>query len=65
MLAAILERAAAPIPADVPPCNEIFVIASAVDGIEPGVYRFRPPDGFELVRAGSFRWSRAAKRERY
>jgi hypothetical protein len=31
-LAAILERAAAPIPADVPPCNEIFVIANAVEG---------------------------------
>jgi SagB-type dehydrogenase family enzyme len=55
MLAAILERAAAPIPVDVPPANEIFVIANAVEGIEPGVYRFRPPDGFELVRAGSFR----------
>ncbi len=55
MLAAILERTAAPIPLDVPPCNEIFVIANAVEGIEPGVYRFRPPDGFELVRAGSFR----------
>lgn len=55
MLAAILEHAAAPIPADVPPCNEIFVIANAVEGIEPGVYRFTPPDGFELVRAGSFR----------
>jgi SagB-type dehydrogenase family enzyme len=54
-LAAILERTAAPIPADVPPCNEIFVIANAVEGIEPGVYRFRPLDGFELVRAGSFR----------
>jgi SagB-type dehydrogenase family enzyme len=54
-LAAILERASAPIPADVPPCNEIFVIANAVEGITPGVYRFRSPDGFELVRAGSFR----------
>jgi Nitroreductase family len=54
-LVAILERAAAPIAADVPPCNEIFVIANAVEGIEPGVYGFTPPDGFELVRAGSFR----------
>jgi SagB-type dehydrogenase family enzyme len=54
-LAAILDHAAAPIPADAPPCNEIFVIANAVEGLEPGVYRFRPPDGFELVRAGSFR----------
>jgi SagB-type dehydrogenase family enzyme len=55
VLATILEQAAAPIPADVPPCNEICVIANAVEGIEPGVYRFWPPDGFELVRAGSFR----------
>lgn len=55
MLAAILERAAAPIPVDVPSSNEIFVIANAVEGIEPGVYRFTPPAGFELVRAGSFR----------
>jgi hypothetical protein len=55
MLAAILERAAAPIPVDVPSSNEIFVIANAVEGIEPRVYRFTPPDGFELVRAGSFR----------
>jgi len=55
MLAAILERAAAPIPLDVPPSNEMFVIANAVEGIEPGVYRFTPPDGFKLVRAGSFR----------
>jgi hypothetical protein len=31
------------------------VIANAVEGIEPGVYGFTPPDGFELVRAGSFR----------
>jgi SagB-type dehydrogenase family enzyme len=54
-LAAILERAAAPTPADVPPCNEIFVIANAAEGIDPGLYRFRPPDGFELIRAGSFR----------
>jgi SagB-type dehydrogenase family enzyme len=55
MLAAILEQAAAPIQADVPPCNEIFVIANAVEGTAPGVYRFMPPDSFEAVRPGSFR----------
>ena len=54
-LAAILDHAAAPIPADARPCNEIFVIANAIEGLEPGVYRFTPPDGFALVRAGSFR----------
>jgi SagB-type dehydrogenase family enzyme len=54
-LGAILAYAAAPIPADVPPRNEIFVIANAVEGIEPGVYKFRSPDNVELVRAGNFR----------
>jgi hypothetical protein len=54
-LAAILAHAAAPIRADVPPCNEIYLIANAVERIEPGVYRFRSPDNFELVRAGNFR----------
>ena len=55
-LGAILAHAAAPIPADVPPCNEIVLIANAVAGVEPGVYRFRSPNDFELVRAGSFRY---------
>jgi SagB-type dehydrogenase family enzyme len=54
-LGVILERAAASIPSDVPPCNEICVIANAVEGIAPGVYRFTPPDGYELIRPGSFR----------
>jgi SagB-type dehydrogenase family enzyme len=54
-LAAILERAAAPIPADVPACNELFLIANAVDGIEAGLHRFTVGDGFELLRAGNFR----------
>ena len=31
------------------------MIANAVQGITPGVYRFTPPDGFDLVRTGSFR----------
>jgi SagB-type dehydrogenase family enzyme len=53
-LGAILARAAASIPADFRSCNEIFVIANAVEGIAPGVYRFTPPDSFELIRAGSF-----------
>ena len=54
-LAAILAGAAAPIPADFPPANEIYLIANAVDGIEPGAYRFRPPEGFELLKPGQFR----------
>jgi Nitroreductase family len=54
-LAAILADAMAPIPLDVPPWNELRVIVNAVAGLEPGVYRYRPPDGFDLLRAGNFR----------
>jgi SagB-type dehydrogenase family enzyme len=54
-LATILAQAAAPIPADVPPCNEIYLIVNALEGLEPGVYRFRSPHDFALVRTGSFR----------
>ena len=56
-LAAILTAASARIPADLPRTNDIHLIANAVDGFEPGAYRFRPPDRFELVKAGSFRRS--------
>jgi Nitroreductase family len=54
-LAGILAGAMGPIPLDVPASNELRLIASAVDGLEPGAYRFEPPDGFELLRAGDFR----------
>jgi nitroreductase len=54
-LAAILAGAMGPIPLDVRPSNELRLIANAVDGLEPGAYRFEPPDGFELLRAGNFR----------
>jgi Nitroreductase family len=54
-LAAILAGAMSPIPLDVPPWNELRLIANAVDGLEPGVYRFAPPDGFRLLRAGNLR----------
>jgi SagB-type dehydrogenase family enzyme len=54
-LVAVLAEAAAPIPADVPAWNEIDVIANAVDGMEPGAYRFEPPDQLELLRSGNFR----------
>jgi SagB-type dehydrogenase family enzyme len=54
-LVAILARAAARIPADVPAWNEIHLIANAVDGMEPGAYRFEPPDQLELLRPGNFR----------
>jgi hypothetical protein len=45
----------APIPLDVPRCNELRVIVNAVDGLESGAYRYRPPDGFDILRAGNFR----------
>ena len=54
-LAAILAGAMAPIPLDVPPSNEFRLIANAVEGLEPGAYRFEPPDGFERLRAGNLR----------
>jgi hypothetical protein len=54
-LMAILAGAMGAIPLDVPPSNEFRLIASAVDGLDPGAYRFRVPDRFELLRAGNFR----------
>ena len=54
-LAAILAGALGPSPLDVPPSIEFRLIANSVDGLEPGAYRFAPPDGFELLRAGNFR----------
>jgi len=54
-LASILAEALAPIPADRPPYAEAYLVVNAVDGLEPGAYRFEPRDSFELLRAGSFR----------
>jgi hypothetical protein len=54
-LTAILAGAMGAIPLDVPPSNEIRLIANAVDGLDPGAYRFELPDQFELLRAGDFR----------
>jgi nitroreductase len=54
-LAGILAGAMGPIPLDVPPSNELRLVANAVEGLPPGVYRYDPPDGFALIRAGNFR----------
>jgi hypothetical protein len=54
-LAGILAGAMGPIPLDVPPAIEFRLIANAVEGLEPGAYRFEPTETFELLRAGDFR----------
>jgi nitroreductase len=54
-LAAILAGAMGSIPLDVPPAIEFRLIVNAVEGLEPGAYRFDPPDVFQLLRAGDFR----------
>jgi SagB-type dehydrogenase family enzyme len=54
-LVAILARAGAPIRADVPGWNDLYLIANAVAGAEAGAYRFEPPERLELLRAGNFR----------
>jgi nitroreductase len=54
-LAGILAGAMAPIPLDVPPAIEFRLIVNAVERLDPGVYRFEPPETFELLRAGDFR----------
>lgn len=54
-VAAILAGAMDAIPLDGPPSNEFRLIVNAVEGLEPGTYRFESPDGFELGRAGNFR----------
>lgn len=52
-LAAILDRAIAPVAADVPRLTDLNLAANAIDGIEPGVHRY--DGGFKLVRAGDLR----------
>jgi SagB-type dehydrogenase family enzyme len=54
-LSAILAGAEASVPADMPAACELYLVASAVEGLAPGAYRFEPPDRFELLRAGRFR----------
>jgi SagB-type dehydrogenase family enzyme len=54
-LASVLDWSSSPVPGDLPPLCSIFVIAHAVEGVEPGAYRFDPPDRFERVRAGADR----------
>jgi SagB-type dehydrogenase family enzyme len=55
VLAAVLDWSCSPVPGDLPPLCSIDVIAHAVEGLEPGVYRFEPRDRFARVRAGADR----------
>jgi SagB-type dehydrogenase family enzyme len=54
-LVEILAEAHAPIPADLPSLGETLVIANALTDRDAGAYRFVPPDGLELLKAGDFR----------
>jgi len=54
-LAAVLAWACSPVPGDLPSLCSTFVIAHAVAGLDPGVYRFEPPERFERVRPGADR----------
>ena len=56
-LAAVLSWASAPVPGDLPPLCSTFVVAHAVQGLEPATYRFSPPGRLDLVRR------RASRRE--
>jgi nitroreductase len=44
-----------PVPGELPPLCSTFVIAHAVEGLEPAAYRFEPPDSFEAAREGASR----------
>jgi hypothetical protein len=48
-LAAVQDWACAPVPGDLPPLCSAFVVAHALEGLEPGAYRFEPPGRFEPV----------------
>ena len=54
-LAAVLRRAAGAVAGDLPALCSTFVIAHAVDGLEPGAYRIEPPFRPERVREGARR----------
>ena len=51
----MLAWASSPVPGDLPALCLTWVIAHAVDGLEPAVYRFEPPARLERVRQGADR----------
>ena len=54
-LAQILTAASGWIPLDTPPWGELYGVANAVDGVEPGTFAFVRGDGFRILRRGEFR----------
>jgi SagB-type dehydrogenase family enzyme len=50
-----LAWAGSPVPGDLPPICSSVIIAHAVRSLEPGVYRFEPPNSYVLVRRGADR----------
>jgi SagB-type dehydrogenase family enzyme len=50
-LAAALAWAAEPVRGDLPTICSTFVVAHAVDSLEPAAFRFSPPDRFDIVRS--------------
>ncbi len=49
-LAGALAWASSEVRGDLPPLCSTFVIAHAVQGVQPAAYRFEPPDRFKVVR---------------
>lgn len=54
-LESLLAWACWPVPGDLPPLSSAWIIAHAVEGLEPAMYRFEPPDRFARVRTGAER----------
>ncbi len=54
-LASALDWSCSPVRGDLRGLCSIFVIVHAIAGVEPGAYRFEPPDRFERVRADAGR----------
>jgi SagB-type dehydrogenase family enzyme len=54
-LAALLDYAVGAVPLDVRAETRIDLIVHAIERVDPGIYRYRVHDTFELVRGGQFR----------
>ena len=55
-LQTILSASTQGIPADFPPLNDLYLIANAVDGLDPGAYFYDPQTGkLDCLKRGDFR----------